>query len=225
MSKLLIANWKSHKTISAAQNWCAEFLRECPSTEQTVILTPSYTLLSAVQEAIQDTFLLLGAQDVSPYPQGAYTGAISADQLSDLGVQYVIVGHSERRQHFHETSADVARKITQAISVGLTPVVCVDMPYADEQLSLLSAAELAKCVIAYEPLESIGNGNAMDVGTVKNAVVHLHTLAPETPVLYGGSVDPESVAEYCLVTDGVLVGTASLEAATFAKLVNALQLH
>lgn len=225
MSKLLIANWKSHKTISAAQNWCAEFLRECPSTEQTVVLTPSCTLLSTVRQAIQNTFLRLGAQDASPYPQGAYTGAISADQLADLGVQYVIVGHSERRQYFHETSAEVARKVSQVILAGMIPVLCIDMPYADEQLSLLSAADLAKCVIAYEPLDSIGSGNNMDVGTVKTAVTHVHTLAPETPVLYGGSVDEESVGEYCLVTDGVLVGTASLEAATFAKLVNALQLH
>ena len=223
MSKLIIANWKSNKSQEAARSWCEHFLQTCLPAQQGVVIAPPLSLLEVVKKALAAApSLQLGAQDVSPFAQGAYTGAVSADQLSDLGVTYVIVGHSERRRYFHETSEDVAQKVTQAIQAGLTPIICVDAPYIQEQLTKIGPAELEKSVVAYEPLASIGSGNRADVGSVSAVVAQIHAFSPTSGVLYGGSVDSESVNEYCIVTDGVLVGSASLDAHEFSRLVAAV---
>lgn len=230
MKKLIIANWKSHKSQEAAQSWCREFLEKVShptSSEQTsVIIAPPTPLLLTVGGLLQakrevgQLALALGAQDASRFPMGAYTGEVSAASLRDLGVSYVIVGHSERRQYFHETEAEVASKVMQVLDADMTPILCLDEPYAQSQLAQLDSAVYEKIVIAYEPLGAIGTGKRVSVGAVEHMRDHLRSLSSETtPVLYGGSVSSESVGEYLLVTDGVLVGGASLDASEFATLV------
>ncbi len=222
MQTYLIANWKAHKTKHAAQDWCVDLGTRYPSPSTTVVVAPPFPFLSLVRAALPPSWNV-GAQDVSPFPQGAYTGAVSADQVMDAGAQYVIVGHSERRQHFNETSIVVAGKVERALEAGLTPIVCIDTPYLDEQLAALSSHDLSRIVFAYEPLASIGTGQRTDVGSVRTVVDSIRSrTSVETAVIYGGSVDAASVQEYFTVCSGALVGGASLEPDSFAQLIAAI---
>lgn len=223
MQTYLIANWKAHKTKHAAQQWCTELSARYPIPPVRVIVAPPFPLLSLVRATLPQVWSIAG-QDVSQFAQGAYTGAVTADHLVDMGAQYVVVGHSERRHYFHETSADVAGKVERAQEAGLTPVICIDTPYLDEQLAALASQDLSKGIFAYEPLASIGTGNRTDAGTVRSVVDAIRQrTGAETPVLYGGSVDASSVAEYFTVCSGALVGGASLEPSSFSELIAVLK--
>ncbi len=221
MSKLIIANWKSNKTRHTMTEWWDEFIRHySPNEGSLVAIAPSFLLLSELRKFSEsiDT-IKLAAQDVSPYPMGSYTGAVNAQQLNEAGVKYVLVGHSERRRHFHETHEDVARKVTQVLDAGMTPVLCLDKEYIQEQAAVLDSKLCSSCVVAYEPLAAIGNGQPEDVGTVQEIIAEIRASFGDVPVIYGGSVTPDNVGEYALVCDGALVGTASLEGKKFAELV------
>jgi triosephosphate isomerase len=239
MQKLIIANWKSNKSLAAASQWVEEFAgglgeragacevvgagaQDALELRAKVVVAPGFSLLQTVSEAL-DGFAApahLGAQDVSPFPLGSYTGAVAASSLKELGVSYCIVGHSERRKHFHETDAEVAAKVLRLTEAGITPVLCIDTEYLESQLAAIESALLSQLVVAYEPLSAIGTGNNQDVGTVAVVVAQIKSLCGENvPVLYGGSVKPENVAEYMLVSDGALVGGASLEATEFQALL------
>lgn len=220
MSKLIIANWKSQKTVKTATDWWKTFASELDSKMETkVAIAAPFTLLSTLQPVLQPS-VALAAQDVSPYPMGSYTGAVNAEQLKDLSVRYVIVGHSERRRHFHETYEDVARKVTEALNAGLHPVLCLDKDYITEQAAALDPEQYGKLIIAYEPLAAIGSGQPEDVGTVQTVITEIKATFGEVPVLYGGSVDERNSNEYLLVSDGLLVGGASLKAETFLQIVS-----
>ncbi len=158
-------------------------------------------------------------QDLSKFAAGSYTGAVSTANLADLHVKYAILGHSERRNYFHETHADVAGKVAQALDVGITPVVCVDREYVQAQAAAIAPEQLNKCVIAYEPLSAIGTGNNAPVDVVKQTVDQIRQVFGDVSVLYGGSVTAENISEYLLVTDGALVGGASLEIGIFIELL------
>jgi triosephosphate isomerase (TIM) len=222
MSKLIIANWKSQKTREGLVGWWDEFISEYePSEGCLVAIAPPFTLLSQLREFAKpiDT-IKLAAQDVSPYPMGSYTGAVNAEQLNDLHVKYVLVGHSERRRHFHETPEDVARKVREVCNAGMTPVLCLDKEYIAEQAQALGSGFCDSCVIAYEPLSAIGSGKNEDVGSVQEVISQIKlSFGDDVAVIYGGSVTPENVGEYALVCDGALVGGASLDGKKFAELV------
>lgn len=223
MSKLIIANWKSQKTLDAAQKWWNDFSSSFQeSAHNTVVVAPSFTLLSSTEVLASDTGIHLGAQDVSSYPMGSYTGGVNAQQLKDMGVEYVIVGHSERRRYFHETHEDVAKKVREVLAANMTPVLCVDKEYIDDQAALLNTKEMLACVLAYEPVAAIGSGQPEDVGTVKEVINQIKAVFGPVPVIYGGSVTEINVQEYVLVSDGALVGSASLDGEKFAALVNSL---
>lgn len=227
MSKLIVANWKSHKTLSQARTWFTELAPLATSWDQDkvhVVIAPPFPLLGVVDEEIDQlaTVIDLGVQDISPFPPGSYTGAVTVENIEEFGVKYVMVGHSERRRYFHETHAEVANKVERAIEAGLTPIVCLDDEYAEEQAAALNPAFLSQCVVAYEPLEAIGSGHNQPVEEVTPVVASLRQLFPSAPVIYGGSVSADNVADYTVVCDGVLVGTKSLEAADFAALVQAI---
>lgn len=225
MSKLIIANWKSHKLASDITEWWQQFTAAALDlTTNTVCVAPPLSYLTFV-DAKRDSAVELAAQDVSPYPFGKYTGEVTAAQLKDCGVTYCIVGHSERRQHFGETESQVAQKVTQLLEAGITPVVCIDTPYLESQAAALSAAERAECVVVYEPLAAIGSGNPAHVGDVERVLAEVREAFGEVPVLYGGSVTERDVQEFLLVADGVLVGTASLDGAQFAAVVAAAAVH
>lgn len=203
-----------------------------------IVLCPPFTALAAVSPKLDGSRVRLGAQDVHWEESGAFTGAISAPMLRECAVRYVIVGHSERREYFGDTDLTVRLKTAAALAGGLTPIVAVgetiDLRDAGKTLSHvtlqtraalegLSQADLARVVLAYEPIWAIGTGRSCDpaeanavMGAMRACVPGLH----DTPILYGGSVKPENIAAYTSQPeiDGGLVGGASLDAASFAAL-------
>lgn len=229
-SKLLVANWKSHKTISEATQWLEDFNSAVVTwpKEVVAVLCPPMPFLASLHHDLQQfpkllDQLQLGVQDISPFPLGSYTGAVSAQQVLDFGAKYAVVGHSERRKYFRETNHDVALKVDQALEAGLTPIICLDEPYFLSQLTALNPDSLSKCVIAYEPLEAIGTGDSQPVNEVVSAVTQIRHHFGQAPVIYGGSVDLGNIQDYLEVTDGVLVGGASLEAGEFAQLITSVK--
>lgn len=228
MKKLLLANFKSNKSITEAQQWLDTFIAEVDwsslkddGARFEVAVAPAFVSLGEFAYKIEEASvpLLLSVQDISAYPAGSYTGAISVANLAELNIAYAIIGHSERRKHFGENSAMVAKKVEQALDGGITPIVCFDEEYLEEQISNITAELVGKCVFVYEPLGAIGTGNNVGVGKVTEVKEKVKRLCGEVRFLYGGSVDDQNVAEYLLVTDGVLVGTFSKDPLNFAQLV------
>jgi triosephosphate isomerase len=222
---------------------------ELDATE--VVVIPPFTDLRSVQTLIDGDRLhfAFGAQDLSPYASGAYTGDISGPMLAKLGCGYVLVGHSERRDYHHEGDDTVAAKAAAAVAVGITPIVCVGehldvrqagdaVPHCTSQL-LAALAELkdeavAGVVVAYEPIWAIGTGETATPDDAQEVCTALRSalgdaygdgVAGSVRMLYGGSVKPETAAELMAEADvdGALVGGASLDAAAFAAIVRATQ--
>lgn len=222
--KLIIANWKSHKSEAEALQWLEHYRQQLGAKRHhaRVVLSPAFSLLPLVSSFLEDHPLpetVVGVQDISPFPAGAYTGAVSSLNLKGFAVEYALVGHSERRRYFHETHQDVANKVDQALLAGITPVVCLDRDYIEAQANALDGAALAQCVVAYEPLEAIGSGQFEPVAEVISVRDQIRQVFGEVPIIYGGSVSAANVAEYLEVLDGVLVGSASLDAVKFAELL------
>jgi len=242
---IIAGNWKMHKTIAEATALVREMRRELQEIEGVEkVLCPPFTALSAVAELIRPTKIKLGAQDMHWEEQGAYTGAISPLMLKEL-CQYVIIGHSERRQYFAETDDGVNRKVKAALKHGLTPIICVGENLAQNEagqteavvsaqvraaLRDLTAEQVKGLVIAYEPIWAIGTGKAA-TGAGANAVIGLvvrgtvasmfgESTAQALRIQYGGSVSPENIAEFMTQPeiDGALVGGASLVAAKFVAI-------
>jgi triosephosphate isomerase (TIM) len=218
MKKLLIvANWKSYKTIVEAKEWLEKIgnLKEQASSEKKVILCPSFPFLSFMATFITEHNVpfVLGAQDISPFSEGAYTGAVNARQVKEF-VEYVIIGHSERRRFFREDEVMLSHKVQRANETGLQPIFCVQ----GKEIFIPPGVE----IVAYEPLEAIGTGNP---DTPENAFAVAQFIKKQYKdvhvVLYGGSVTPENVVQFTEHDgiDGVLVGGASLNADSFLKIV------
>ncbi len=222
---LIVANWKEHKTNSEARGW-VEVLSsklKVKSEKLEVVVCPSFVLIPDLhsQLSILNFELSLGAQDVSKFEEGQYTGEVSTKILKDF-VDYVIVGHSERRKHFGETDEDVALKIEQCLKHELAPIVCVSNL---EQVSKCQSVKVSKTIFAYEPLFAVGTGepdtpeNAQEfAGKIKGK------LGKNVRVLYGGSVNSENVKLFVNQPDidGVLVGQASLDAEEFGRIIKSL---
>ncbi|MBD2363259.1 triose-phosphate isomerase [Anabaena minutissima FACHB-250] len=239
MRKIVIAgNWKMFKIQAESQEFLTGFL---PSLQETspgreVVLCPPFTDLSVLSKSLHGSLVQLGAQNVHWEESGAYTGEISGPMLVELGVRYVIVGHSERRQFFGETDETVNLRLKAAQKYGLTPILCVgetkQQRDAGETESLI-ISQLEKdlvdvdqetLVIAYEPIWAIGTGDTCEA-TEANRVIGLirsELKNPDVPIQYGGSVKPNNIDEIMAQPeiDGVLVGGASLEPASFARIVN-----
>lgn len=246
MRKPIIAgNWKMHKTVGEAVELVQELIGLVKDVKDVeVVVCPVFTSLGAVREQIKATNIKLGAQNMHWEKQGAFTGEISPVMLQDIGCDYVIIGHSERRQYFAETDETVNKKVKAAFEYGLTPIMCVGESLAERQngdterviatqvkggLDGLSAAQVADLVIAYEPIWAIGTGvnaSAEDANAVcafiRSLVKDLFgkAAADAVRIQYGGSVKPENVSELMAKSDidGALVGGASLNA-SFSKIV------
>jgi len=219
MKKLFVANWKSNKTLAEAEAWMDSF-KPYIGLEQEVVVAPPYPFLSLVASKIDNREdISLSVQNLSAYPAGSYTGEVCVRNIEGLGVKYAILGHSERRRYFKESHQDIANKVSQALANGIIPIVCVDRDYLENQARLIDLDLLSKCVVAYEPLAAIGTGEIALVDEVDEVVKEVRSVFGEIPVLYGGSVNPENIFPYLEVTDGVLVGGASLDARVFAKLL------
>lgn len=226
--RYLIGNWKSYNTISQTHIWLAEFSQaRLPKANLTTIICAPFTNLAEVNRLISQLNLPLqvGAQNVSAETEGKHTGEVTARMLSEL-TRYCLVGHSERRREFSETSALVAQKVKRLLEESLIPIICVDQPYLDEQIRELLALQLplTTCIFAYEPVSAIGSGQAQDPGTAEVVAGKISFLTEsQCPILYGGSVTPENVGAYLVKQHlaGVLVGTDSLTVPAFVKLMEA----
>lgn len=244
---IIAGNWKMYKTVGEAVDLIKGLLAGLGQVSgRDVVVCPPFTALYAVRPLLVGTNLALGAQDLHYEPQGAFTGAIAPAMLTDVGCRYVIIGHSERRQYFGETDASVNRKIRAAIAVGLTPIVCVGEVKAERDrgeatsvvgrqvtagLADLSPAEVARLVIAYEPVWAIGTGDTATPADAQAMHATIRALLGErfgaataaaVRIQYGGSVKPENIDELMAQPDidGALVGGASLKAESFLRIVS-----
>ncbi|MDO8618499.1 MAG: triose-phosphate isomerase [Candidatus Daviesbacteria bacterium] len=221
----IIANWKSNKNISEALEWISIVGPKIPREDNSpagrgglkIVVCPTFSCLSEVKKAIQvgNFPIILGAQDLSPFGIGSYTGEEPAVNLKQL-VSLSILGHSERRQNFSETDEMVAKKVMESKQNEIIPLVCVQS--ADTKVS-------ADCqLIAYEPVFAIGTGNPDTPENANSVAGELkQKLAESVEVLYGGSVNSGNVASFTNQTNisGVLIGKASLDAEEFVKIVEA----
>ncbi|MDA9095537.1 triose-phosphate isomerase [Porticoccaceae bacterium] len=241
MIKPLVAgNWKMHGSTEKASNLAAQLAEQWGNLAVEMVLFPPFVHLSAVKAAVANTGIAVGAQNISQHSSGAYTGEISGAMLVDQGCDFVLVGHSERRELFSESNQTVAEKFKAAQDVGLTPILCVGeslQQRQQEQTLDVVAAQIAavidcvglsnvcRAVIAYEPVWAIGTGEVASpeqAQQVHSAIrAQLGEAGVETRLLYGGSVKASSAAELFTQQDinGGLVGGASLEAQEFLNIV------
>lgn len=246
MRKPIIAgNWKMHKTIAEALGFVNEVKDRVNNDKVEAVICAPFTLLKDLKQATKGTNIKIGAQNMHFEEKGAFTGEISPLMLKELDMDYVVIGHSERRQYFNETDETVNKKVLKALEVGIDPILCVGETLEEREagntkdvckvqvekaLENVSKEDLAKVVIAYEPVWAIGTGktatseDANDViAYIREVVANLYgELANEVRIQYGGSVKPSNVAEIMNQSDidGALVGGASLEANDYVELVN-----
>ena len=238
----IAANWKMHKTIPEAREFLSAFVPLVKDVKDvTIAIAPPFTALAAVAEQLNNTHIVLAAQNMFYEEKGAYTGEISPLMLVDIGCRYVIAGHSERRQYFHETDNIVNRKIKAARKSGLGVIFCIGESLAEREAGKtleilqreleggLAGVDPEDIVIAYEPVWAIGTGKTATPAQAQEAHAHIReklrslygNRADELCILYGGSVTPENVDSLmeCVDVDGALVGGASLNVESFARIV------
>lgn len=222
-----VANWKSHKTAAEAEQWLTAFLAaHRPDASLQVIIAPAFVALAPLRRLLDDRgagHIALAAQDLSPFPAGAYTGAVSATMLQGLAA-YAFVGHAERRRYFHETHQEIANKAAEAVSAGITPILCLDRSYAGAQLAALAETDADKVIIGYGPAEAIGINMPQTAQQVREAIREIKARLPGRPILYGGSVNGENAADYMRIEgiSGVMAGSASLDPEEFARICAAV---
>ena len=246
---LIAGNWKMHKTpaeavelVQALKPLVADM---CAARD--VVVCPPFVSLQAVNQVLQDSPVALGAQNMHWESEGAYTGEISPAMILTCGCTYVILGHSERRQHFGETDATVNRKLAAALEIGLLPIICVGesleqrragrveevvLGQVEAALQSVAAKDVPGFALAYEPIWAIGTGTASSADQAEE----VHSLirnflrqrfdsetAAQIRILYGGSVKPDNAADFFsrINIDGGLIGGASIQAETFAAIAKA----
>jgi triosephosphate isomerase (TIM) len=246
---LIAGNWKMHKTRAQAENYIQSLLPRVSALDglEVAICVP-YTALEAMVDSARGSRVEVYAQNMHQAPEGAFTGEVSGAMLSEVGVQGVVLGHSERREQFGETDRALALKVPAALGVGLNPILCVgeteqerDNDDTDrklrqqikEDLAGVPDERLAEVVIAYEPIWAIGTGKVATPEQVQEAIAFIRALvgdrdrgaAEGVRILYGGSVKPENAAELLALedVDGALVGGASLQAESFAEILAAAE--
>jgi triosephosphate isomerase len=244
---LIAGNWKMHKTIAEARRLVTALLPRAAAAEGVeVAVCPPFVALPAVVRAARGSPLGVYAQNMHHAPEGAFTGEVSAPMLVEVGVHGVILGHSERREHFGETDRALAQKVPAAIEAGLVPILCVGETEEErergdterklrhqvqEDLAKVPPDRVGDVVIAYEPIWAIGTGHVATPEQAQEAIAFVRALvadrardqADRTRILYGGSVKAENAAELLALpdVDGALVGGASLDPESFAAIVAA----
>ncbi len=242
MKKLFIANWKMQLDYKESLALTKSFQKKLKKTKNEVVLTPDFTVLSPASEILKKSPIKLGAQDCAFGLRGAYTGEVSVKSLKQLGVKYVLIGHSERRGYFKEDSGLLKFKVAAALENGLVPVFCIGEKLTDykakrthavlrrqleEVLFGLEISSESAIVIAYEPVWAIGSGKTPAAKEIEANHVFIKGVLAELigqipRVIYGGSVNAKNVAELLEWpnVDGLLVGGASLKVDEFSKIVN-----
>jgi triosephosphate isomerase (TIM) len=243
----MAGNWKMYKTPAETSAFFDEFLPLTTDAQHCeIVICPSFTNLAAAVNAVRGSRIAIGAQNIAWATEGAFTGEVCGQMISATGATQVIVGHSERRQYFCETDESVLRRTQAALESGLTPIVCVGERIEEraanrtaevlarqfaQGIAALAAEQFARIVIAYEPVWAIGTGKtatpeiAADAHRTLREQVRIRYgkhAADCVRILYGGSVNPDNVKSLMAQPeiDGVLVGSASLQPASFASIVN-----
>ena len=245
---IIAGNWKMNKTATETKKFAEEIRPILPRAKwcEVVICVPAVNVPAALK-AFKDLHIAVGAENLHYEPSGAYTGEVSADMLKDLGVKYVIIGHSERRQYFGETDISVNKKVHAALEAGLHPIICVgesleqrEMGVTMELIALqvksalagVAAEKVRKCVIAYEPIWAIGTGKTATAEQAEEMHAHIRgviagkygqEVADNCSILYGGSCKPSNAKEIFEKpnVDGGLIGGAALDCASFMGIVTA----
>jgi triosephosphate isomerase len=243
---VIAGNWKMNKTVAEAVALASEIKEKVAGVENVkIIVCPVFTAVKSVADVLKGTNVKVGAQDMYWETSGAYTGEVSGEMLLEAGAEYVIIGHSERRQYFGETNETVNKKLKKALSIGLKPIVCIGETLADREAGNteavvekqvregfvgLTAEEMKGTIIAYEPVWAIGTGKTATAeqaeavhAFVRNLVSQIwdKETADAVVIQYGGSMKPENVASLLAQPDidGGLIGGAALKADSFEKLV------
>jgi triosephosphate isomerase (TIM) len=243
---LIAANWKMHKTLAEAVAFTESLQREVGDiADREVVLAPPYTALAAVRHALWRTDFKLAAQNCHWEDRGAFTGEVSGAMLRDVGCDYVILGHSERRQLFGETNETVQKKLTAALSCGTLPILCVGEVLEEREggttftvlggqldaaLKGLPVEQAGQLAIAYEPVWAIGTGKTATPEQAQEVHAFIRerctslwdkTVAQKIRIMYGGSVKPDNVDTLMAQADidGMLVGGASLEVSSFKRII------
>ncbi|MCE5189511.1 MAG: triose-phosphate isomerase [Eubacteriales bacterium] len=243
---IIAGNWKMNMTPAEAEQLVAELIPLVKDAKCDVVVCPPYIDLAVVGKLLVGTNIKLGAQNIHWAPKGAFTGEISADMLLAVGVNYVIVGHSERRQYFGETDETVNKRAKAALEANITPIICVGESLEQRESGVtdaivskqtvaafagFSADEAVKCVVAYEPIWAIGTGKTAtseDANTtikvIRGAIagVYGEKVASEVRIQYGGSMNAKNATELMAMPeiDGGLIGGASLKSEDFSKVVH-----
>lgn len=247
MRKPIIAgNWKMNKTPEEAKELVTALVPLVKDAKCDVVICPPFVDLCAVKPIIAGTNIHLGVQNIHWAEKGAFTGEISADMLRAHGVEYAIVGHSERRQYFGETDATVNQRAKAAIAAGITPIICVGESLEQREsgvtnavvsgqtkaaLDGIEAKDVETLVIAYEPIWAIGTGKTATkedanatIAVIRGAIAEVYgkDVAEKVRIQYGGSMNPKNASELMSMPeiDGGLIGGASLKAEDFSKVVN-----
>jgi triosephosphate isomerase len=236
MKKLyIVGNWKSYKTKEEAKAWLDTF-KECnveySVDQKEVIICPAFTLVPGIKAYIEENNLplKLGLQDISPFDEGAYTGAIFAREAKEF-VTHALVGHSERRKYFHETDEDVLAKIKQLLGNGITPVLCIsDMKQLEYYIKNddVVVANADKIIFVYEPPSAISGGGAFHAADPKDIDINTAELGKmigkSVVTLYGGSVNPDNAQTIFSLehVSGGLPGQASLDAEKFVQIIKCI---
>ena len=245
---IIAGNWKMNKTASETKKFAEELKAIMPKAKwcEVVVCVPAVNIQTAIK-AFKDMRVSVGAENLFYEKSGAYTGEVSADMLKDLGVKYVIIGHSERRQYFGETDVTVNKKVHAALDAGLHPIICVGESLEQREMGItmelvalqvkaalsgVGAEKVRKCVIAYEPVWAIGTvktataEQAAEVCTlIRTTIRHLYgaRIARSVTIQYGGSMKPANAAELLAQPDidGGLIGGAALKSGEFVDIINA----
>ncbi|MBQ7984168.1 MAG: triose-phosphate isomerase [Bacteroidales bacterium] len=249
---IVAGNWKMNKLFPEADdliNNIAEQLRNFDTSDVDVIICPPFPYLELVSDVSEDGDFFTGAQNVSKFENGAYTGEVSATMLKSLGVDYCIVGHSERRKYFKETNLDIAQKIDRLLNEDITPIMCVGetleqrengkhfeviRTQMEEGIFHLKADDMQRCIIAYEPVWAIGTGQTATKEQAQEIHAFIRQLicdkynddvAQEVSILYGGSCNAKNAAELFAMpdVDGGLIGGASLKSKDFIEIACSFQ--
>lgn len=241
MSKLIIANWKMQLLPKEAKILFKNFLKSLKGAENKIVICPDFLSLGVLAPLFKKYPLSLGAQNLAAFEKGAYTGEVSAAALAEIGVDYVLIGHSERRFYLQEDNRLIATKLKLALANNLIPILCLGENAAERKqgranlvirqqlkgaLSNLSSKEIEHIYIAYEPVWAIGSGASCDLVQalkVKQAICDycLKLGAKKVKVLYGGSVNSDNAVTFLKkgAFDGLLVGSASLKLESFKNIV------
>jgi triosephosphate isomerase (TIM) len=246
----IAGNWKMNKTIAEAESYIQALLPKVGAVgDVEVVVCPPFTALQAMVDSARGSSVQVYAQTMHEGDSGAFTGEVSASMLSEIDVQGVILGHSERREYFAETDRALQQKVPRALEAGLTPILCVGETEEErergdterklrhqvqEGLEKVAKERLAEVVIAYEPIWAIGTGLTATPDQAQEAIAFVRALVEDRDkaageavrILYGGSLKPDNAPEILALpdVDGALVGGASLEADSFADIVEAARL-